>query len=119
MVATFDPALTNSRDRIRLIVGDTDIDAPYLHDETYDALLALNVSFEAATLSAFDAILSLLAVPDIYADWYREFNHEAAYNQLKKSREDYANANGLSRFRARAVTTYRADSNQTVGFGDG
>lgn len=119
MVATFSPALLTDRDKIRLTVGDTDIDAAYLQDETYDALLVMHTTVMAATLAAFDAILSLMAVPDIYADWYREFNHKEAYASLKMRREDYANANGASRFRSRSVGVFRADSNLTEGLGNG
>lgn len=118
MAATFDASLSTDRDVMRLTVGDMDITAPYLQDETYDALLVRNTSLVTATLAVFDTLMAMMAVPDIYADWYREFNHKEAYDRLKQRREDYANANGASRFTSRAVSTYRADSNMTEGIGE-
>jgi DNA-binding LacI/PurR family transcriptional regulator len=40
MPATFDPALTAPRDRLRFRLGDTDMTKPLLDDTTYDGQLA-------------------------------------------------------------------------------
>lgn len=48
MPATFDPQLTKVRDRLRFLIGDTDLAAPLLDDVTYDAALALYPDWRSA-----------------------------------------------------------------------
>lgn len=40
MVASYDPSLTIARDRVRLVLGDTDTAAPLRPDATYDAAIS-------------------------------------------------------------------------------
>jgi hypothetical protein len=59
MTATFNPALTSTRDQLRLELGDTDTSAAVLADETYDALYTIYAS-EATTTRRYQ--LTLLAL---------------------------------------------------------
>lgn len=60
MTATFNPALTSTRDRLRLELGDTDTSAAVLADETYDALYTLYAS-EATTTRRYQMTILALA----------------------------------------------------------
>ena len=51
-VATFDPALGDPRDKVRLLLGDTDTDAALLDDATIDAMLDANTYRTAVAVLA-------------------------------------------------------------------
>lgn len=51
MAATFNELLPTERDRLRLLLGDTNMDAPLYTDEAYDAELIAAGSLEGAGLT--------------------------------------------------------------------
>lgn len=52
MPATYDTSLATVRDRMRLALGDTDMDVPLLSDEEYDGMYAHQGMSEPKTLIA-------------------------------------------------------------------
>jgi hypothetical protein len=62
MTATFNVDLSTAKDRVRFIVGDTNMAAPETQDETIAALLAANAADEnKAALAVADYLLLLYA----------------------------------------------------------
>jgi hypothetical protein len=58
MTATFNPALSTAKDRVRFIVGDIDMAAPEVQDETIGALLTSNSADEnLAALNVADYLI--------------------------------------------------------------
>lgn len=68
VVGTFDPALPTNRDHIRLALGDTDINAPMLSDDTIDTALA-GYSYSQALAILADALIAEYGqMPDRYSE---------------------------------------------------
>ena len=66
VIATFDPALSNPRDSVRLLLGDTDTTAALLDDSTIDAMLAAHPYRAAVCLLAQGLIVRFGQEPDSF-----------------------------------------------------
>lgn len=119
---SYDPALSRSLDRLRLAVGDTDVDNELLFDETYTAMLAYLGDDEDKTVIAIaDALIVKfaqepdrirLAGDDGEVEWRNRLN--GWKDLIARKKEDVASATGgfqikrPSRFDEEACE-YRAD----------
>lgn len=61
MTWTYDSTLTATKDQVRLLVGDTDVNEPLLQDEEIAFLLTENGTMRYAAVEAANAIAGLFA----------------------------------------------------------
>jgi hypothetical protein len=62
MTFTYDLALSSTKDKVRLLIGDTDSSEPYLQDEEIDFFLSQNSdAVERSALDACEAIIARLS----------------------------------------------------------
>ena len=95
MTFTFDPTLTEIRDKVRFHLGDTNPDAPRLSNELIEGILAQNSNdIPATVLAAFDYVIAQLAQPDFKADWL-EVKHADARKALMALRDSKRREFGL------------------------
>lgn len=81
MTATFDAALTTDKDRVRWHIGDTDMTAPKLQDETINTLLIEKGDVGHTVIACLNSLLATLSDPSFTADWLR-VNPDAARNGI-------------------------------------
>lgn len=69
MPATFNPALPTVQDRLRFRLGDTNMDAPLLQDESYQGMLAYHGQSEVKALKSLaEALIARVAQDPDKAD---------------------------------------------------
>jgi hypothetical protein len=77
MTASFNPSLPTSLDKMRDVLGDTSLTAPFAPDETYTAYLAENTNWKLAAAAmarsfasrAINRPTSFTAVGDVAVSW--------------------------------------------------
>lgn len=113
MAFTFDPAITEQRDLVRLHIGDTDEEGHFIEDETIEYLLEQG-TLGSAVIASIKVILAKLSAPDFKLDWM-------SVSGMDKAREGFENLLlikeaefGLQAVRMASVVShpYRADSPQ-------
>jgi hypothetical protein len=103
--------------RFRKAIGDTDPDAAIFQDEEINAYLVEYESWQNAAKEAVKYIIAVLTqTPDFKADWLQVDVSKAlaAYRKLLIDLEEASAEAGGGSMRARAVHTYRADSDHTL-----
>jgi hypothetical protein len=120
MTATFDAALTTDKDRVRWHIGDTDMSAPKLQDETILAVLIDEGDVGHAVIACLNSLLATLSDPSFTADWLR-VNPDAARNGILmtlivKRREFGIREGGLAG--GKVVRSHRPDFSTPALLGD-
>lgn len=108
MTATFNPTLSDTVSKVRFHIGDTDVSAPALQDETITALVALNLTIERAVIAALLYLISLVSRPNFRADWLQVDNRSAVQSLqdlLRAKREEF----GISAITALMIPVTRTD----------
>ncbi len=108
MTATYDPALADDVSLVRFHIGDTNVSAPKLLDETISALLTQQGSVGKAVIAAISYLMTLVSDPDFRADWLQVTN-SAAFASLERlmrlKREEF----GISAITASFIAVKRLD----------
>jgi hypothetical protein len=108
MAATFDPALSDDISKVRFHIGDTDVNAPKLADETITALLSLGGSVGGAVIMALKHLIAQMSEPNFTADWLT-VSSSAALPGLMKLLTEKRREFGVSAVTSASIKITRSD----------
>lgn len=108
MTATFNPTLSDTVSKVRFHIGDTDVSAPALQDETITALVALNLTIERAVIAALLYLISQVSRPDFRADWL-QVQHGNALEGYRRLLAEKRAEFGISALDATLLVVERVD----------